>query len=270
MDLAPYFRRIGYDGAREPTLATLHALTYAHSSSIPFENLDVLLGRRIGLDEQALFAKLVHGRRGGYCFEQNGLFLRVLETLGFRVAPLSARVQLDRPRDYLPARTHLFVRVELGGETYFTDVGVGSMSLTSALRFEFDREQVTPHEPRRIVREAGRYFHQVKLGAVWNDVCEFTLEEMPPIDREVANWYTSTHPDSGFRGRLIASRAAPEGRRITLLNDELKTRDASGHAAVTKISDPDALLHALHTNFGLAFDAGTRFGTPGEQKPWPM
>src|SRR4051812_30275357 len=102
MDLDAYFSRIGLRGPRAATLETLDELTRAHSSAIPFENLDVLLGRPIDLRPEALFDKLVTRGRGGYCFEQNGLFLAVLEQLGFRVAPLSARVRLDRPRDFIP------------------------------------------------------------------------------------------------------------------------------------------------------------------------
>jgi arylamine N-acetyltransferase len=84
-DLEAYFARIGYAGSRAPTLATLHALTAAHTQTIPFENLDVLLGRPIELGAEVVFDKLVRRGRGGYCFEQNGLFLQVLEAMGFRV-----------------------------------------------------------------------------------------------------------------------------------------------------------------------------------------
>lgn len=267
MDLDSYFTRIGYRGPRTATLDTLHAITHAHTSTIPFENLDVLLGRPIELGPEALFQKLVVDRRGGYCFEQNGLLLAVLEELGFTVAPISARVRLDRPRDFTPPRTHVFLRVDLQGESWLTDVGVGGFSLTKALRLDTEEAQETPHEARRIVRETGRLFHQVKLGEVWSDVCEFTLEEMPLIDRELANWYTSAHPASNFKKRLVAARATPDGGRLTLLNDELKTRAGSGEAAVLKISTAEQLCEVLLESFGLRFPAGTRFGAAGV--PWP-
>src|SRR3954471_22270117 len=167
MDLAAYFQRIGYRGSRKPDLALLSALTLAHSQSIPFENLDVLLGRPISLEPDALFQKLVLDRRGGYCFEQNGLFLEVLRELGFQVTPLSARVRLQRPRDFTPPRTHVFLRVELGGESWLTDVGVGALSLTSPLRLATPFEQATLHEPRRILQEGGLLYHQVRFGAEW-------------------------------------------------------------------------------------------------------
>jgi N-hydroxyarylamine O-acetyltransferase len=266
-DLPAYLARIGYTGPREPTLDVLHGLTAAHAQAIPFENLDVLLGRRIDLAPDAVFDKLVRRRRGGYCFEQNGLLLGALTALGFEAVPLSARVRIDRPREVLPPRTHLFLRVEVAGASWLTDVGVGALSLTRAIRFVADEEQATPHEPRRILRENDRWFHQARLGATWSDVYEFTGEEMPPIDRELANWFTSTHPESHFLGRLIAARAAPDGRRITLQNGELKIRERDGRATVQTIGSPEELLLVLAERFGLAFPPQTRFGPPGS--PWP-
>ena len=266
IDLDAYFQRIGYTGPRAPTLATLNAISAAHVQSIPFENLDVLLGRPIELAPEALEAKLVHARRGGYCFEQNSLLLYVLTQLGFDAHPLSARVRYQRPRDYTPARTHLFVRVELD-ESWLADVGVGMMSLTSALRLADEGPQATPHEPRRLLRENGLIYHQVKHGDEWHDVCELTLEQMPLIDRIVANWYTSAHPESHFRNRLLVARALPEGRRIRVLNRELAIRDRDGEAERCMLGSPDELLAVLADDFGLAFPAGTRFACPALD--WP-
>jgi N-hydroxyarylamine O-acetyltransferase len=194
--------------------------------------------------------------------------LAVLTQLGFQVAPLSARVRIDRPRDYIPPRTHLFLRVELAGESYLTDVGVGALSLTQALRLDCIAPQQTPHETRRIVRDGSSLFHQALLGDTWSDVCEFTLEEMPLIDRELGNWYTSTHPDSGFRARLIATRARPDGARVTLLNRELKHRDRTGRAETIPVSSAAHRLELLDQHFGLRFSPGTQFGPPGA--PWAM
>jgi N-hydroxyarylamine O-acetyltransferase len=267
-DLDAYLARVGYDGPRVPTLPVLRELTAAHAQAIPFENLDVLLGRPIDLAIDAVFAKLVRERRGGYCFEQNGLLLHALTSLGYEVRPLSARVRIDRHRDDTPPRTHMFLRVELDGTSWLTDVGVGGLSLTAPLRLTTDALQETPHEPRRIVREGDRWFHQARLGETWADVCEFTGEEMPPIDREVANWFTSAHPASHFRNRMIVARAAPDGRRITLLNRELKLRDRDGRAETQVIESAPALLDVLAQHFGLHFPAGLRFG--GGASPWPV
>ena len=266
IDLDAYFTRIGHRGPRTPTLETLHAIASAHVQAIPFENLDVLLGRAIDLDPGALERKLVHARRGGYCFEQNALLLHVLGALGFDVHPLSARVRYQRPREFTPARTHLFVRVELE-ESWLVDVGVGAMSVTSALRLAETGPQITPHETRRLLREGGLVYHQVLFGDEWHDVCEFTLEEMPPIDREVANWYTSAHPGSHFKNRLLVARALPDGARLGLLNRELTVRQRDGSAERRVLESPDELLAVLDERFGLAFPAGTRFTC--EALDWP-
>ncbi len=264
--LDAYFRRIRYSGSRAPELATLHAICSAHVQAIPFENLDVLLGRGIDLAPAAVDRKLIESRRGGYCFEHNTLLLRVLLALGFDAVPISARVRVNRPRDFTPPRTHVFLRVELAGESWLADVGVGGMSLTCALRLDTSDEQATPHEPRRILRENGRLYHQVRLGTEWQDVCEFTLEEMPEIDRELGNWYTSTHPQSSFMGRLTVARALPDNGRISILNRELTIR-RHGVGETTVLASPAGLLAALAQHFELHFPAGTEFPCPALE--WP-
>src|SRR5690348_16450027 len=90
IDIDAYCARIGYRGSREPSLETLHALSHAHVRAIPFENIDVVIGRPIDISRAAIEQKLVRDGRGGYCCEQNTFFLAVLEQLGYRVRPLSA------------------------------------------------------------------------------------------------------------------------------------------------------------------------------------
>ncbi len=267
INLDAYFARIGYSGPRTVTPETVHAITAHHAMAIPFENLDILLGRTIAVEPQAVERKLVHEKRGGYCFEQNHLLLLVLQSLGFDAAPLSGRVRWQRPRDFIPPRTHLFVRLRIGGETWLTDVGVGGASLTSAIRFQCDTEQTTPHEMRRIIRENERFFHQMRIGREWHDVYEFTGEEMPPIDREVGNWWTSTNPNSKFRQNMMVARAGPNGTRFTLNNREFTHRRGSEILEQRDIENPDELLELLAKAFHLFFPAGTHFGPPGSA--WP-
>lgn len=262
MDLPAYFARIGYDGPVEPTLGVLNAIVQAHVQSIPFENLDVLQGRPIELGPEALERKLVHGRRGGYCFEQNGLLLVVLESIGFDVAPLSARVRYGRPNGVIPPRTHLFLRVEIEGTSWLADVGVGGFSMASAIRLDNSDEQITPHESRRIVREGALRLHQVRFGGQWHDLYEFTLEEMPPVDRELANWYTSAHPQSDFRNRLVVALALPGGRRKTLLNREFNDRQRSG-TDVRVIQTPQELRAVLADEFGLYLEQSSTLTCSG-------
>jgi N-hydroxyarylamine O-acetyltransferase len=262
LDLDAYFARIGYIGPREASLPTLNQIVLGHAQAIPFENLDVISGRGVSLDLASVQQKLVQSRRGGYCFEQNGLLLQVLLAMGFDAQPISARVRIGRTRDMTPPRTHLFVRVEIEGDSWLADVGVGGLSATTALRLELDVPQRTPHETRRIIHENGVYYHQALLGDDWTDVSEFTLEVMPPIDREVANWYTSMHPQSHFRDRLMVARAASEGRRMTMLNTEFSVRDAEGKAVKREVQTKAELLVVLEEAFGLRLDPKVQFNVP--------
>lgn len=260
MDLERYFERIGHAGTHAPTATTLHALTRAHTQSIPFENVDVLLGRPIRLGPQALYRKLVDGHRGGYCFEQNGLFLEALRQLGFTVRPLRAAVRMEQANRNIPtAHTHLALEVCIGSTRWLTDVGFGSSSLTCALRLEPDIEQHTPHDTRRLVRVRGRWFHQILHDGAWVDLYAFDGETMSLPDRRVANWYTSTCPDSHFRHDLMVALALPDGGRATLYNHQLTLRGANGVTSQHIITDENALLKVLRRQFGIDLPADTHF-----------
>ena len=269
-DLDAYFARIHYGGSRAPTLATLHAIARLHVQHIPFENLDVLLGKGIEIEPERVQEKLVYAQRGGYCFEQNTHLMHVLRALGFEVTPLQGRVRIDRARDFTPPSTHVLLRVEVEGQSWLVDAGVGGLSLTSAIQLTYDIEQSTPHEPRRLVREGdwqgelrapgARIFHQAFYAERWNDVCEFTLDPMPEIDRTIGNWYTSTHPASRFRSQVWVARATEKGR-LSLLNRAFTTREG-GRAETRTLGSPDELLEVLRDAFGLSFPNGTHFPCP--------
>jgi len=260
IDLARYFERIGYDGPCEPTADVLHALTRAHVQAIPFENIDVLLRRRISLQPRALFRKMVESDRGGYCFEQNGLFLEILARLGFEVTPRRAGVRLGQPdRDLPVAHTHMVLAVHIDDQRWLADVGVGAASLTCALRLEADVEQQTPHETRRLTYAHERWFHQIRRDGQWVDVYEFGGEAMPLPDRIVGNWYTSTHPDSTFFRGLTVARALPEGRRLTLDGAELKLRHPDGSADRRVMADRKELIACLRNEFGIRVPVGADF-----------
>ncbi len=263
IDLDGYFERIGYQGPREPTLDVLNAISLAHTSSIPFENLDVLLERPIALDPASLFDKLVRQRRGGYCFEQNGLLLLVLEALGFKAVPISARVRWQQPRSVTPARTHLFLRVEIDGESWLADVGIGGLSLTSAIRLNTVEPQATPHDTRRSSARAACSTTRSASARNGPTSTSSPSRRCRQIDRVLANWYTSAHPESHFKNRLVAALAVPDGRRYTLLNNELTIRKADGSSDVRRIASAEELLRVLEEYFGLKMPAGTRFGPSG-------
>ena len=267
IDLGAYARRIGFEGSFRPDFETLNQIVSHHAASIPFENLDVLLGRTILLATEAIEQKLVGDRRGGYCFEQNGLLLTVLQQIGFEAYPLAARVRVGLTRDTLPPRTHLFVKVILDGEAWMADVGVGGLSLTCPIQLDSEEVQTTPHESRRILREGGKSFHQALLGSEWTDVHEFTGEEMPLVDRQLANWWTSTNPTSKFHLNLMVGRSGGPGIRYGILNDRFTKRINGTVAEETLLTSASHLLDVLGENFGLEFPSGARFGKPGAA--WP-
>jgi N-hydroxyarylamine O-acetyltransferase len=253
-DLEAYFVRIEYSGGRSPTLETLKGLHLAHATHIPFENLDVLLGRPIGLDLESIEAKLVRGRRGGYCFEQNLLFAAVLERLGFGVTLLQARVRLGAQR-VLP-RTHVLLAVDVAGDRWLADLGFGSFGLVEPLPLETGEFRQFAWK-YRLMCEPDVWVLQAPVGGIWQDLYTFTQEPQLPVDFEPANHYVSTHPDSRFVQTLTAQRVAPDVRMV-LKNTELVVTTAAGDARRT-LANSAELLEVLATEFGLQFPAGTEF-----------
>jgi N-hydroxyarylamine O-acetyltransferase len=227
IDLGAYFRRIGYDGDRAPTAEVLRAVHLRHAHAIPFENLDPLLGRPVRLDPPDLERKLVRDGRGGYCYEHNLLLRHALEGLGFRVTGLAARVLWNRPDATTPARTHMLLRVDVGGEAYVADVGFGGQTLTTPLRLVPEVEQPTSHEPFRLVPAGGELVLQSRVRGEWRPLYRFDLGEHHQADYEVANWYLSNHPDSPFVTGLMAARPGP-GRRYALRDNVLAAHTPDG------------------------------------------
>ncbi|MBL9203166.1 MAG: arylamine N-acetyltransferase [Opitutaceae bacterium] len=267
-DLDAYFARIGYTGSRMVSHATLDAIHRCHAETIPFENLDIQLGRRIAIDLASIERKLVQNRRGGYCFEQNTLLAAVLRALGFAVTMLLGRVRWQIPDDVQTPLVHAFLRVETpDAGLHLADVGFGSMTLYRPLRWQLDAPQPCGLEPRRLTRRGDSFAHQALIGEAWGDVYIFSPSAAPGIDLEVSNWFTCAHPESAFLKNLRASRTVAD-RRFTLLNAEFKIRHADGRVEQRTIATADELLVVLAEFFGLRFPPGTRFGQPG--MPWPQ
>jgi N-hydroxyarylamine O-acetyltransferase len=258
LDIDAYLSRIRYRGDREPTLATLRALHLAHATQIPFENLDILLGRPIRIDLDNLQEKLVFGRRGGYCFEQNTLFAGVLRAVGFDTTLLAARVRFGTTR-VLP-RTHMVLRVQSDGAEWLADVGFGAAGLLQPIRFGDSKEVRQFAWKYRLVRNTGHWVLQSLREGAWTDLYAFTLEPQLPVDFEVANHYVSTHPQSRFVRALTVQQVMPDERK-TLVDRELAI-ERSGGVERRTIGNDDVLLDVLAETFGLSFPAGTRFRIP--------
>lgn len=247
-DLDAYFQRIGYDAPGAPTLEVLRALHLLHPQAIPFENLDPFMHRPVDLDLAAVQHKLVASQRGGYCFEQNLLFMAALKALGFSVSGLAARVLWGQPEDAITARGHMLLRVELDGQTWLADVGFGGLTQTAPLLFQPGLEQATPHETFRIIETDGHFRTQANTGGEWRTLYRFDLQEQYPIDYAVTNYFLSTNPGSHFRINLMAARALPEGR-LALANNRLSHYLADGRIERRELADAAELVKILTNEF---------------------
>ena len=254
IDLDAYFARIGYDGPREPTLPVLQALHRLHPRAIPFENLDVLLGRRVRLDLASVQAKLVAGRRGGYCFEHNNLFSAVLKAMGFAVTDLAARVLWGRPEGAAAARTHRLLRVETPDGPYQADVGFGGITQTAPLPFHAGAELDTGSGAFRLAPAPGgdgnEWRLEFRLPAGWAPVYQLAHTPHHPIDYELSNWFVSTHPDSPFVSNLMAAWVAEDGR-YALMNNALSVYPDAGGVERRELSARE-LEALMHDTFGVA------------------
>jgi N-hydroxyarylamine O-acetyltransferase len=266
-DVAAYIRRVSYSGPGTPSADSLREIQRCHTLAVPFENLDVVAGLPIPLDGPSLEQKLVRGGRGGYCFEHNLYLLAVLREMGFQATPFLARVRWNVPANLTMPRAHMVLKVETDGGLRLFDVGFGGMGVSDALALDTEDAQPTRDGLRRVQRRGSGLVLQASDGGPWADVYQIDPDEAAPIDWEVANWFTSTHPQSRFRQNLIVARSLPDGR-CAILNRELTVRRRDGPVERRVLESAQDLLAALREHFGLSFPPGTRFGAPGAA--WPV
>lgn len=217
-DVQSYLARVGYKGSTSPTLGTLRAIHYAHLLTVPFENLDIALGRKIALDEDSFIRKIAERRRGGFCYELNGAFAALLQALGFRVTLLSARVAHSDGGES-PDFDHLTLRVDLD-ETWLADVGFGE-SFLEPLRIKPGVEQMDRAGTFRIVERGERLLLEKKQpDGTWKGQYSFTFQARRLEEFASMCEYHQRSPESHFTQNKICSRATPEGR-ITLAGMKL-------------------------------------------------
>ena len=212
MDITAYLERINYRGSRTPSAETLRNLQVAHLLTVPFENLSIHAHEAIVLNDEALFHKIVERRRGGFCYECNGLFAALLRALGFDVSMLSAEVAragggFSQPFDHMT----LMVKLE---ETWLVDVGFGD-SFLEPLKMDNSTEQIQGPESFRIVAEDEYLVVQRQYDHEWKKEYRFTLQPYKYSDFEEMCRYHQTSPQSHFTQKRICSLATSDGR-ITL------------------------------------------------------
>ncbi len=248
LDLDAYLRRIGHDAPSATDADALRSLHRAHAATIPFENLDIVVGRGIELDLERVQDKLVRRARGGYCFEHNLLLAAALERLGYPVTRLAGRVQPGRPGP----RTHMLLRVVAGGRPWLADVGFGA-SLLEPLPLE--STSTTQGGWRYRLDRSGHDGWLLRSGQPdgWSDMYAFTLEPQRPIDYAVYNHYTATHPRSPFVGQIVALRTDPHVK-YALRGRALTTTRADG-STQTRTLALDELVAVLADRFGIRLPA---------------
>ncbi len=246
-----YLGRIGYKGETSPLEENLKALHHAHLHSIPFENFDIQLGRKIDLTPRAVFNKLVHRKRGGYCFELNGLFLAALRYFGFTGRPLLGRVHVTGTPS---GRGHQLSLVSIGGKKWVVDVGFGGDNPRGPVPLIHDHPSV--HDGRQVrLKQTERFgtMLQTFKEERWHDLYSFDMEYVCKADIAYGNHYTSTHPDTLFTSARVAALPIPGGS-VTLFNRTLR-KTLGGEETVLELPKGEAYIQALKTHFGIELDA---------------
>jgi len=222
MDIQTYLTRIQYLKPVRPDAQTLQGLHLAHMQNVAFENLDIGLKRPILLTEEALWSKIILQKRGGFCYELNGLFAWLLKEIGFDVSYLNARV-FNREGELGIDFDHLALLVSEPNETthWLADVGFGD-SFNLPLRFEESEEQVQGLRSYRLEQAGDGYITwQKNYDGSWERQYFFDLEPRQfPIDYEPACFYHQTSPESSFTRGGVISRATPDGR-VSLEDERL-------------------------------------------------
>ena len=247
MDVKAYLKRIDYEGPLEPTAETLRQLHLAHLLAVPFENLSIHAPEPIVLDDDALFEKIVSRRRGGFCYELNGLFAALLRALGFKVAMLSAQVADDEggfSRDF----DHMTLMIS-GEERWLADVGFGD-SFVEPLSLDTREAQVQRDRAFRIVAD-GEWLilERADGGADWKPQYRFTLQPFEYADYAEMCEYHQTSPESHFTRSRICSRLTPEGR--ISLTEKLFITTEGDQRREQPVATPDEYAETLSQFFSI-------------------
>jgi len=244
-DLQAYFNRIGYGGNSAGDPATLREMMRCQLFSVPFENLDVQAGRIVSLVPEEIVSKIVERRRGGYCYEVNGVFAMALDALGVPYRFVAARpltYTVRRPR------THMAIVANIGGGQWLFDLGFGSYGIREPLDLgRLDRDIPQDRAVFRLTGSAeGEYLLQMVCEGKRSNLYEFNLSPQEWVDFEPANYLNSTHPDSIFVRALMVVLQTPTGKKV-LHGERFKVVSEGG--TEERSVGPDALPSLLEQEF---------------------
>lgn len=248
LNIKAYLERINYHGSLAPTAETLRDLQVAHLLAVPFENLSIHAKQPIVLEDEALFTKIVEGRRGGFCYEANGLFAALLRALGFDVWMLSAEVA-NAEGGFGPDFDHMTLMVTLE-KRWLVDVGFGD-SFREPLLLDERGEQRQGSRAYRILPEGAHFIlMQRDDGDEWKAQYRFTLQPYTYADYAEMCRYHQTSPQSHFTSARICSRATEEGR-ITLSEMRLITTSKNGGRQERTLTSQEEYAAVLSEHFGI-------------------
>ncbi|KZL90345.1 arylamine N-acetyltransferase family protein [Clostridium magnum] len=250
-NISDYLKRIKYDGKTDISYETLYNLHVAHTLNIPFENLDVYYRRPILLDRESLYKKIVENRRGGYCFEMNGLFSFILKELGFKVTDLLARVEVGGK--FFSPKTHQVLMVEIGEKRWLVDVGFGRNGIIAPLLLEEGLDQQQFNHTYRLIKDPKfGYVLQEKVDNKSIYMYAFTLDQCYPTDYLMSNHFTSSFPDSLFLKTQFCTMPTKEGR-VALTGEHFKIIE-NGRVSEKKISNNAEFNELLKKHFSIDLD----------------
>lgn len=251
MDIQPYLARIGFHGKVRPNKETLEQLQLAHMQTVPFENLDIALGRTIQLDENSLWDKIVTRRRGGFCYEVNGLFASLLKEIGFEVTYLNARDFHEEDGSFGIDFDHLALWVQIPKQPtpWLVDVGRGD-SFTQPLDIHNSDEQIQGLRGYWLEPFQGgfqlwqRGYDGKRERQYWFDLKAHQF----PSEYEKTCFYHQTSPLSPFTKNRIITRVTEKGR-VSLDNHALTITENGMRTKTIVTEDQRSLL--LEEHFGV-------------------
>ncbi|KAM5129345.1 uncharacterized protein ACMZJ9_019846 [Mantella aurantiaca] len=252
MDLKAYFKRVNMTDSGPPSLSALRELHRHHVLSVPTENLGLHSGEKIIMKTSWIYEKIVVRNRGGICYENNGLFLWVLEELGYQPKVLSARVKNKFTGVYGPNFAHILMMVELEGKRWLCDVGFGEGIIDPILLEDgWEEEQDNGVFRLRVEREI--WYLERKDGDLWRSLFMFTLDERKFEDFKDMCEYHQTSPSSIFPCKSLCSLQLPGGR-LTYMGHRLITTEftkGGGYVKTTQDLKEDEIPDLLRDRFGI-------------------
>ena len=246
-----YLKRINFEGTIANDFEFLKAIHHAQHRTIPFENFDICLGRNIKLEPKALVQKLVNKKRGGYCFELNGLLLLALKSFRFEARALLGRVHMTGEPT---GRGHQVTLVSFEGKQWMVDLGFGSESPSIPIPLVFNEPISFKNQTFQLIEsKLYGYMLQTKQENNWKNLYSFDLNHVCPGDIAYGNHYTSTNQNSFFTSSRVAALPIENGM-VTLLNNKLK-KTIKGKEEIILLEKGQSYLDTLEQEFGIVIDA---------------